>query len=233
MTFSSKREILPILDIEDILEGSRIIVVELIIPIDRLVIAEMFSEYIEAFYEFCSSLLQLYITFVYYFFTRKVPNMKKDKSVVVITGCDTGFGNALSLELTQQGYHVIATCLSDDGLQVMKGRVAKAIHCDVSLQEDVDKLAAEVETYLRGNRELRLWAVVNNAGVAPIGNMDWMDVSQFQKSINVNYFGAIRVTKALLPQLKRTKYSRIINLSCVFGVMGWPAYGPYAGPLYY
>jgi NAD(P)-dependent dehydrogenase (short-subunit alcohol dehydrogenase family) len=175
-----------------------------------------------------------FVTAVYYLFTRKVSSLKKDKSVVVITGCDSGFGNMLSVELAQQGYHVISACQSDEGIQSLKRSVAKTIKCDVTNQEQVNQLAAEVEKYItRSNRDLRLWAVVNNAGIAPLGNLDWLNLSCFEKAMDVDYIGAVRVIKAMLPLLKKTKFSRIVNVSSIFGLVGCPAYSPYAGKLSY
>lgn len=191
---------------------------------------ELFALFFGKLCSFYNTFFYQFVTAIYQLFTRKVSNLKKENSIVVITGCDSGFGNALSIELAQQGFLVISACVSDESIQSLKKQVAKAVKCDVTKQDQVNQLAMEVDKYIsRSNRDLRLWALVNNAGIAPLGNLDWLDISCFEKAIDVDYMGAVRVTKALLPLLKKTKYSRIINVSCVYGLVGCPAYGPYAG----
>lgn len=76
-----------------------------------------------------------------------------------------------------------------------------------------------------------MWAVVNNAGIAPMGYMDWLSMEAIRKVMDVNYFGAISVIKAMLPQLKRVKGSRIINISSVAGYSTGPGLGAYSGGL--
>ena len=66
-------------------------------------------------------------------------------------------------------------------------------------------------------------------GIAPLGNIDWMDMSLFHRVMNVNYFGAIDVTKQSLPLLKKCKGSRVINVSSAAGIVSSPAFGLYCG----
>ena len=87
------------------------------------------------------------------------------------------------------------------------------IQIDVTSQESVDRAAAEVE-----RRHGRLDILVNNAGVA----LDWLPGSQltvdaFEKTFETNVFGVFRVTKALLPLLKKSKHGRIVNISSGLG----------------
>jgi NAD(P)-dependent dehydrogenase (short-subunit alcohol dehydrogenase family) len=149
------------------------------------------------------------------------------KSIVVITGCDSGFGASTSIELTARGYRVVSGCLTQAGADALSGKVSLAMVCDVTKDVDVNKLAVATAK-LAAEEDLRLWAVVNNAGVAPLGYVDWMSMDYFQKAMDVNYFGLVRTTKALLPLLKKTKNSRIINISSVAGLGGGPSFGPYS-----
>lgn len=87
------------------------------------------------------------------------------------------------------------------------------IPIDVASQESVDRAAAEV-----GRRHGRLDILVNNAGVA----LDWVPASQLtvdalQKTFETNVFGVFRVTKAMLPLLKKSKRGRIVNISSGLG----------------
>jgi NAD(P)-dependent dehydrogenase (short-subunit alcohol dehydrogenase family) len=175
-------------------------------------ISAMFKEYLEQVYQLISYTLELFVTFAYHYFTWKVPNLDKYRSVVVITGCDTGFGHSLSLDLSQQGYHVIAASNSDSGVRSLKGKIARVILCDVTSEEQINQLRDEVEKYVSQDG-LHLWAVVNNAGISRVGFTDWLDISLFERILDVNYMGAIRVTKAMLPLLKHTMFSRIVNVS--------------------
>jgi NAD(P)-dependent dehydrogenase (short-subunit alcohol dehydrogenase family) len=87
------------------------------------------------------------------------------------------------------------------------------VQIDVTSQESVDRAAAEVE-----QRHGRLDILVNNAGIA----LDWVPPSQltveaFEKTFETNVFGVFRVTKALLPLLKKSKHGRIVNISSGLG----------------
>ena len=135
---------------------------------------------------------------------------------IVITGCDSGFGEKTAIHLSGLGYHVIAGCLTKEGQERMQPLVAKSVICDITVEADVEKLKVETAK-LCETKQYRLWAVINNAGIALSGPLDWISMDIYRKVMEVNFFGHVRVTKAMLPLLKCQKHSRIINLSSIAG----------------
>ena len=63
-----------------------------------------------------------------------------------------------------------------------------------------------------------LWAIINNAGIASSGPLDWLSLDSYRGIMEVNFFGHVSVTKAMLPLLKQCGESRVINLSSVAGL---------------
>lgn len=106
------------------------------------------------------------------------------KSIVLITGCDTGFGALSAIELSNAGYRVVAACLTEEGIARLDQKVTLAIVCDVTKDDDVSNLATAIEK-IATDGNLHLWAVVNNAGVAPIGYVDWFSMSSIKKIMEV------------------------------------------------
>ena len=147
---------------------------------------------------------------------------------VCITGCDSGFGLLAASALGEAGYTVFAACLTAEGCARLRPHVAVAVQCDVTNSDDIARLAAEVTRYLNDGSTACLWAVINNAGVAPLSYVDWTTMESFRFAMDVNFFGAVAVTKALLPLLKRTRGSRIINVSSVAGLGAGPMFAAYA-----
>lgn len=137
--------------------------------------------------------------------------------VVVITGCDSGFGELSAVRLSQLGFNVVAGCLTKDGASRMEGSVARAVVCDITKEADVMSLVQETEQ-LVSSLNGHLWAVVNNAGIAASGPLDWVTLDSYRRIMEVNFFGHVCVTKAMLPLLKQCGESRIVNLSSVAGL---------------
>ncbi len=152
-------------------------------------------------------------------------NIIPSKNIVVITGCDTGFGFTLANRLALMGYVVIAGCLTKEGVERLRSVVAVALICDVTKGQDIVALALTAEKHMT-EKKLRIWAVVNNAGIANGGQLDWMSEQTHRKVMEVNYFGTANVIKAMLHLLKN---SRIINVSSAAGITGLPSGGPYCG----
>jgi NAD(P)-dependent dehydrogenase (short-subunit alcohol dehydrogenase family) len=100
--------------------------------------------------------------------------------------------------------------------------------CDVTKIDDVKRALAETEKWLESN-DKKLWAVVNNAGIAPLGALDWLSSESIKKTMDVNYFGLVSVTQLFIPLLKKTKNSRIINVSSAAGLTGLVYFGAYCG----
>ena len=156
----------------------------------------------------------------------KLPSMKNSR-LVVITGCDSGFGEMTSRRITSAGYKVLALCLTVDGVKKMESAgVYKAMQCDVTKAEDIERVTKEVSSITSSS--LCLWALINNAGIAPIGYIDWLKEDLFRSAMEVNYFGLVSMTKAMLPYLKMTRNGRIINISSMAGLLGSPGFGAYA-----
>lgn len=171
------------------------------------------------------------ISFVYSLFYDEFLNTKvninSNNYCIVITGCDSGFGELTSRKLSTMGYHVISCCISDVGVKRLTDVVALAIRCDVTIEDDIQRLVKQTEDYMNKNN-LKLWAIVNNAGIGNSGAFDWIPIQTLRRVMEVNYFGVVNITKAFLPLLKKTKNSRIINLSSVAGFNSSPMMGAYA-----
>ncbi|XP_014748852.1 PREDICTED: 11-cis retinol dehydrogenase [Sturnus vulgaris] len=137
---------------------------------------------------------------------------------VFITGCDSGFGHLLARRLARRGYRVLAACLTPQGAENLRGDSGgghlRTTVLDVTRSDSIRRAAEWVQ---REVGDKGLFGLVNNAGVAnPIGPTEWMDIEDFRRVMAVNAFGAIEVTLALLPLLKRGR-GRVVNTSSVLG----------------
>jgi dehydrogenase/reductase SDR family member 9 len=137
-----------------------------------------------------------------------------------------GFGEALSKVLSKKGFRVIATCLTKDGAEKLKKEVALTVICNITKPTDISHLSDQVEQYC--HREgAKVWALVNNAGIADGGALDWTSLDVYRRVMEVNFFGLVATTKAILPFLKHNPGSRIVNLSSVAGLVSGAGIGPY------
>ncbi len=141
------------------------------------------------------------------------------RSIVVITGCDSGFGKLTVNLLSPLGYIVVATCLTKDGMKQYKDMAnVYPVQFDITNSDNIEALKKTIEKLITKGKGIKLWALVNNAGVAPIGHFDVLKSTTYKKVMDINFFGVINLTKALLPMLKQNKYSRIINVSSMAGL---------------
>jgi NAD(P)-dependent dehydrogenase (short-subunit alcohol dehydrogenase family) len=141
------------------------------------------------------------------------------ETVALVTGANKGIGREISRQLASKGILVLMGCRDRErGVKAAadlraQGLPVEFIQMDVTSQPSVDDAAAELER-LHG----RLDILVNNAGLA----IDWFPSSELtmdvlQETYDTNVFGVFRVTKALLPLLKKSKKGRIVNLSSGLG----------------
>lgn len=152
----------------------------------------------------------------------------KDKAVF-ITGCDSGFGWMLSKRLHDVGYTVFAGCLAPDkeGANMLKELTSSRLHIlelDVTDDFHVQRAQTYVTEHIAGQE---LWAVVNNAGMGMISEIEWCSVDQFQRIMDVNVLGVVRVTKAFLPLLRHS-HGRVINVASLAGRLTLPMYAAYS-----
>ncbi|XP_042652507.1 retinol dehydrogenase 16 isoform X1 [Tyto alba] len=144
-----------------------------------------------------------------------VPRLS-EKSVL-ITGCDSGFGNLLARQLDARGLRVLAACLTDTGaaqLQAAASPRLQTILLDVTSSQSIAAAAAWVRERVG---DAGLWGLVNNAGIAiPTGPNEWLTKGDFVKVLDVNLLGLIEVTLSLLPLLRRAR-GRVVNVASVMG----------------
>lgn len=153
-----------------------------------------------------------------------------EECVVVVTGTDSGFGQGVAIRLAERGYLVVALCFTKKGATELKkypGHIS-VIQGDVTKESDVDNLVKLTLKVLKQNKNAALWAVINNAGCAPMGHVAWLPTETFRQVMEVNYFGCLSIIKKFMPFLKMSRNSRIINVSSMAGISGGPAFGAYS-----
>ncbi|XP_065714859.2 retinol dehydrogenase 7-like [Patagioenas fasciata] len=136
---------------------------------------------------------------------------------VLITGCDSGFGNALARALDARGLRVLAACLGERGAAELRAAASprlQTVLLDVTSSQSVAAAAAWVQERVG---ERGLWGLVNNAGTAiPAGPNEWLSKADFAKVLDVNLLGLIEVTLSLLPLVRRAR-GRVVNVASVMG----------------
>lgn len=175
-------------------------------------------------------LLLLWILLLSYYIlkwkTRQILAVKG--KAVLITGCDTGFGHYLAERLDKKGAIVFAGVLSEHsaGAKELKSELSNRSHViqlDVTKDEHV-KTAFEFVSGICKKDEF--WGIVNNAGFYIPGDVELCTLSQFKRHAEVNLYGYIRIIKAALPLLRRSK-GRIVNVSSVRGIYSCPELSAY------
>jgi NAD(P)-dependent dehydrogenase (short-subunit alcohol dehydrogenase family) len=141
--------------------------------------------------------------------------------IALVTGASSGIGEATAQRLATAGYKVYGT--SRRGVQAGK-RSFEMLALDVTSDESV---AAAVGEVIR--RDGRIDLLVNNAGfgVAPAGAEE-SSIEQARSIFETNFFGLIRMTRAVLPQMRRQGSGRIINIGSVLGFLPMPYGALYA-----
>ncbi|NWJ00052.1 RDH7 dehydrogenase, partial [Crypturellus undulatus] len=146
---------------------------------------------------------------------QQVPGLT-DKFVLV-TGCDSGFGQLLALRLDARGLRVLAACLTEPGAARLRAAASPRLHTlllDVTRSESVAAAAACVRECV-GDRGL--WGLVNNAGISvPTGPNEWLRKEDFAQVLDVNLLGLVDVTLAMLPLVRHAR-GRIVNVASVMG----------------
>jgi NAD(P)-dependent dehydrogenase (short-subunit alcohol dehydrogenase family) len=139
---------------------------------------------------------------------------KSDRGVALVTGASSGIGRASAEALARVGFTVFGTSRKTVN-EAPKG--VTMLVCDVT---DDQAVASLVSTVL--SRTGRIDLLVNNAGVGLLGGAEESSVAQVQALFDVNLFGVIRVTNAVLPSMRRQGGGRIINIGSVLGLVPAP-----------
>lgn len=151
------------------------------------------------------------------------------KRVVVITGCDSGFGKSLLAKAVEAGFVVVAGHFSqaaaDAAVKEFGDRII-AVACD--LTKSVQPLVDATKQTIAAAPDRKLWALVNNAGMLKMGFTDLLPPAAFEKVMKVNFHATVELTYELLPLLKACPGSRMVATSSSAGFLALPCSGPYS-----
>lgn len=150
-----------------------------------------------------------------------------DARAVVITGASTGIGAACALHLDRLGFTVFAGVRkSEDGEALRQSSSDRLVpvELDVTDLPTIQKSHALVSA-ATGDRGL--WGLINNAGIAVIGPLEAVPISDLRHQLEVNVIGQVAVTQAFLPLLRQAR-GRIVNMGSIAGLSTMPLMGPYS-----
>ncbi len=147
--------------------------------------------------------------------------MANTQPLALVTGASSGIGKAAALALVQAGFNVLGT--SRNASRVTPQRGVTFLDLDVTSDESVSTLVRGVI-----ERFGRIDVLVNNAGTGAAGAAEESSVAQDQRVFDINFFGLIRMTKAVLPHMRAQGRGRIINISSVLGLVPAPYMASYA-----
>lgn len=145
--------------------------------------------------------------------------------VVLVTGASSGIGRAIASAFAAKGYEVFGTSRNPSGSAMTPG--VELIELDVT---DADSVARAVASVIQ--RAGRIDVLVNNAGIGVIGAAEESSIAQAQQLFDTNFFGLVRLTRAVLPHLRRQGSGRIINIGSVLGFLPQPYSALYAASKY-
>ena len=150
------------------------------------------------------------------------------RGAIVITGASSGIGAASALYLDRLGFTVwagVRSKESGDALTRAASARLRVLTLDVT---DPASITAARRTLTEAMSESGLAGLVNNAGISVAGPLELLPLDEVRTQFEVNVIGALAMTQALLPLLRRAR-GRIVNISSIAGLAATPFLGAYCG----
>ncbi len=144
----------------------------------------------------------------------------------VITGSSSGFGRELAKAVLERGDRVVITARSTDSLRELTDAYpdnAIPMALDLTRHETIKPFAKAAEQAL-GHVDV----LVNNAGFGVMGAVEEVEPEEYRPMFETNFFGAVELTRALLPAMRARRSGHIVNISSIAGIITRGAYGFYA-----
>jgi short-subunit dehydrogenase len=151
-------------------------------------------------------------------------------AAAALTGAASGIGRALAIELAARGCDLALADRDEAGLQTVAAEIAKANSQEVSVHRvDVserEQIANFAQAAIAAHPSLNI--VINNAGVALLGQFHEIDQAQMDWLFNINFWGVVHSTSAFLTHLATRPEAHIVNVSSIYGIVAPPGQTAYS-----
>jgi short-subunit dehydrogenase len=145
------------------------------------------------------------------------------QKTIFITGASAGLGKATAKLFQENGWHVIATMRNPENeTELTKHSNVTVLKLDVTDKAQIDNIVQHVVQRHSVN------VVLNNAGYGLIGPLEALTDEQINRQLTTNLLGVIRITKAFTPYFRENKSGMFINVTSMFGLIGYPTCSLYA-----
>jgi short-subunit dehydrogenase len=150
------------------------------------------------------------------------------RGAAAITGAASGIGRALAIEFAARGCDLALADRDEAGLKTLAAEIGRerkiSVHrVDVGEPDDIAQFASEATA-----AHPALNILVNNAGVALLGQFEEIDQAQMKWLFDINFWGVVHGTRAFLPHLKTQPEAHVVNVSSIFGIIAPPGQSAYA-----
>jgi short-subunit dehydrogenase len=144
------------------------------------------------------------------------------KNVILVTGASAGMGKDFAIELLKDGNIVYGAARRVDKMDDIKQLGVKVLNLDVT---DEASMGKAIDTIIKA--EGRIDVLINNAGFGSYGAIEDVALADARYQLEVNVFGAMRLTQLVLPYMREHQYGKIINISSIGGKFALPLGGWY------
>ena len=152
------------------------------------------------------------------------------KKVWLITGCSTGFGRALAIEVLAQGYSVAVASRNINDVEDIVSRypeTALAVSLDVTSGAEI---TAAVEKTIAHFAQIDV--LVNNAGIGYFGAIEESEEAEVRRMFEINVFGLAKMIQEVLPHMRKRRIGHILNIASIGGLRSFPGVGFYNATKY-
>lgn len=152
------------------------------------------------------------------------------KKVWLITGCSTGFGRALAIEVLAQGYSAAVASRNINDVEDIVSRypeTALAVNLDVTSGAEI---TAAVEKTIAHFAQIDV--LVNNAGIGYFGAIEESEEAEVRRMFEINVFGLAKMIQEVLPHMRKRRIGHILNIASIGGLRSFPGVGFYNATKY-
>ncbi len=152
-----------------------------------------------------------------------------DGRVGVITGAGSGIGRALAQNLSNRGCPVVIVDRNEDTLQETADLLTTPVlqrTTDVADRWALQQLASDTREFM-AEHKAPLGVIVNNAGITTSNTVELSSNEEFERVMNVNFWGVVNGSTAFLPILKEQNHGALVNISSIFGIAAFPTQAIY------